>query len=364
MLRIAIIGCGRIADQHVQAIGRISNCKIVALCDSEILMASQLGERFHIKQCFSDLGEMLEKTVPDVVHITTPPQSHFPLAKHCLEFGSHVYLEKPFAVTEEEAKALILIAEKRNLKITAGNNYQFTLEMQKLRRLMSLKLLGDKPIHMESYWTYNLQDPIYAQAVLHDPNHWVRRLPGQLFHNIISHGIAKLVEFLDDELVEVIASAHQSPLLQSSPHGGLRDELRVLIRDSTGTTSFFCFSSQIKPNLNQFRIYGEKGSALVDQTSGTLLYYTNASFKSYLTYFIPPIRNALQYARAACENIRSFATQRLYQDHGMRELIERFYDSVRNNKPPPIPYREIVLVARIMDEIFCQINRDCTNMLV
>src|ERR1044072_2132459 len=118
MLRIGIVGCGKIADQHVQAINRISDCRIVALCDRELLMAKQLGERFGISKCFSDLQEMLQEVRPDVVHITTPPQSHYLLAKQCVEFGTHVYLEKPFTVTAEEAESLIQVAETGNLKIT------------------------------------------------------------------------------------------------------------------------------------------------------------------------------------------------------------------------------------------------------
>src|SRR5947209_19464509 len=99
MLRVAIVGCGKVADQHVQAIDRIADCEIVGVCDREVLMARQLGERFGINKCFSDLEEMLRSVTPDVVHITTPPEGHLALARKCLEFGSHVYLEKPFTVT-------------------------------------------------------------------------------------------------------------------------------------------------------------------------------------------------------------------------------------------------------------------------
>src|SRR5882724_1509046 len=120
MLRIAIVGCGKVADQHVQAIHRIPDSEIVSLCDRELLMAKQLGERFGVSECFSDLTEMLRATTPNVVHITTPPQSHFSLAKQCLDLGSHVYLEKPFTVTVDEAEALIQMADRRGLKITAG----------------------------------------------------------------------------------------------------------------------------------------------------------------------------------------------------------------------------------------------------
>src|SRR6266849_4826927 len=156
MLRVAILGCGKVADQHVQAIHRIPDCKIVTLCDRELLMAKQLGERFGISECFDDVKEMLGAASSDVVHITTPPQSHYSLAKQCLESGSHVYLEKPFTVTASEAESLIQLAENCGSKITVGHNYLFTLEMLEMRRLVRSGFLGGRPAHLESYWSYDL----------------------------------------------------------------------------------------------------------------------------------------------------------------------------------------------------------------
>jgi predicted dehydrogenase len=155
MLKIALIGCGKIADQHVQAIHRIPDCEIVALCDREPLMAKQLGERCGVTVCFSDAREMLRSVRPDVVHITTPPQSHYSLAAECLKAGSHVYVEKPFTITAGEAESLIQLADRRNLKITAGHNLQFTLEMLEMRRLVKQGFLGGNPVHLESHFSYN-----------------------------------------------------------------------------------------------------------------------------------------------------------------------------------------------------------------
>jgi predicted dehydrogenase len=355
MLRIAIVGCGKIADQHVQAIRRVAECRIVAVCDREMLMATQLGERFGISDCFSDLAQMLESASPDVVHITTPPQGHFSLASQCLESGNHVYLEKPFTVTADEAETLIQLAEARGLKLTAGHNYQFTPEMLEMRRLAAQGFLGGKPVHLESHFSYDLGDTSYVGPLLGSRSHWVRRLPGRLLHNIISHGIAKLAEFLDDDLTDIIAMADQSPRLRSLGGDDVLDELRVLIRDKTGTTAFFCFSTQIKPGINQFRVCGPKNSLLVDQASGSLVRNENRQYKSYLTYFVPPLRNAREHLRNAQRNFADFLNRRLHQDFGMKELIERFYKSIGTAQPPPIPYREIVLTARIMDEIFAQI---------
>ena len=334
---------------------RIAGCEVVGLCDREVLMASQLGERFGIPACFSDAAEMLRVVKPDVVHITTPPQGHFLLAEQCLEAGCHVYLEKPFTVTAPEAVALIRLAEAKGSKITAGHNLQFTLEMLQMRQLVAQNFLGGKPVHLESHFSYDLGDTSYVGPLLGNRNHWVRQLPGQLLHNILSHGIAKLCEFLDDDLVEIIATAQQSAQLQRLGGREILDELRVLIRDASGTTAFFCFSTQLKPGLNLLRICGPANAITVDHTSGTMLRHENRSYKSYLTFFVPPLRNSKQHFCNAWANFSSFLSGRLHQDSGMRELVARFYDCIQMDEPPPIPYREILLTARIMDAIFAQI---------
>jgi len=298
---------------------------------------------------------MLHAVSPDIVHITTPPRSHYSLAKQCLESGSHVYLEKPFTVTASETESLIELAQHRDLKITVGHNYLFTLEMLEMRRLVEQGFLGGRPIHLESHWSYDIGDLRYASAFLGNRNHWVRQLPGQLFHNIISHGIAKLAEFLDDELTEIIATAHQSEQLRSLGAEEVMDELKVMIRDTSGTTAFFCFSTQIR-GLNQLRVYGPSHSVTADIITGSLVRQRTRSYKSYLTYFVPPVKNAFEHLRNARLNMVNFLRRRLYQDFGMKELIERFYNSVGKGSPVPIPYREIILTARIMDEIFAQIH--------
>jgi predicted dehydrogenase len=362
-LRIAIVGCGKIADQHVQAIERIPNCRLVALCDRELLMANQLGERCGVTDCFSDLTEMLTATSPDAVHITTPPEAHFSVAKLCLGAGSNVYLEKPFTVTAIEAEALIQIAKSRDLKITTGHNCQFTREAIEMRRLVEQGFLGGKPIHLESHFSYDLGDASYTGPVLGNRSHWVHRLPGKLLHNVISHGIAKLAEFLDDELTEIVALADQSPRLQGLNGEDVLDELRVLIRDKTGTTAVFVFSTQIKPGLNQLRICGPVNSLVLDQNSSSLIRNVSRTYKSYLTFFVPPAQSARENLSNAWNNLCDFAGRKLYQDFGMTELISRFYNSIKGSEAPPIPYREILLTAKIMDEVFGQIySGDCLKV--
>ncbi|MGA1871809.1 MAG: Gfo/Idh/MocA family protein [bacterium] len=356
MLKIGIIGCGKIADQHAEQIQRISGCEIIGVCDREELMAKQLYERFNVKHYFSDVYKLLDKAHPDVIHITTPPQSHFELGELCLENGCNVYIEKPFTLNTIEAEKLIKLAMEKKLKLTVGHNRQFTHATIRMRKLIRKGFLGGAPVHMESYHCYNLGDQGYAKAFLGDKSHWVRALPGKLLHNIISHGISKIAEFLICDSPNVIAYGVSSPLLKRIDETDIIDELRVIISDNNRTTAYFTFSSQMSPALHQFRVYGPKNSLIVDDDHQTLIKISGSKYKIHLNYFIPPLIYAKQYLANAKYNITQFLKRDFHMEASMKFLIEAFYRSIVNDMPLPISYREIILTSKIMDAIFEQIN--------
>ncbi len=357
MLKVAIVGCGKIADSHASQIQRIEGCEIVGVCDLEELMAKQLSQRFRVKQHFSDLDELFRQARPDVVHIATSPQSHFELGKRCLEHGCHVYIEKPFTLHTSETEELIGIAQERKLKLTAGHDDQFRHAARRMRDLVRGGYLGGNPVHMESYYCYEMgESSAYAKALLADKQHWVRKLPGQLLHNIISHGIARIAEFLTTETPRVIAYGFTSPLLKKMGEQEIVDELRVIISEEERVTAYFTFSSQMRPSLHQFRIYGPRNGLILDQDNETLIRLRGARHKSYLEQFIPPLVMAKQYLGNASRNVREFLASDFHAKSGMKYLIESFYRSIGENAPLPIPYREIILTSRIMDAIFEQIK--------
>jgi predicted dehydrogenase len=356
MFKVAIVGCGRIADDHLQQIKRIPGCEIVGACDREFLMARQLCDRFRIKNAFSDVSHLLEACRPDVVHITTPPQAHFAIGKQCLEAGSHIYVEKPFTLNTREAETLINVANISGLKLTVGHDLQFTHASRRMRQLMSAGYLGGVPVHMESYYCYDLGNPVYAKALLANSRHWARHLPGKLLHNLISHGIARIAEFLVTDHPEVYALGFVSPLLRGMGEEEIIDELRVVIIEEEQTSAFFTFSSQMRPSLNLFRVFGPKNGFALDHEQETLLKLRGSSFKSYMERFVPPFIMAKQCVENSVTNMRLFLARDFHMKSGMKYLIESFYECIRSGKPAPVPYREILLTSRIMDQICEQLN--------
>jgi predicted dehydrogenase len=352
MLKVAIVGCGKIADSHAMQIQRIRGCEIVAVCDREPLMAKQLYERFPIKSYFTDLEEMLDKARPDVIHVTTPAESHFKVAEFCLEHERNVYVEKPFTLYATEAQYLLELAQKKGVKLTVGHNDQFSHAARRMRALVQSGYLGGAPVHVESYYSYDLGDPSYARALLGDKDHWVRRLPGKLLQNVISHGIARIAEFLTSDNPTVIAHGFVSSLLRQIDEAEIVDELRVIISEAPGITAYFTFSSQLRPPIHQLRIYGPKNGLIVDQDHEILLKLRGQKFKSYADMFVPPIQFAKQHLGNLGTNVLLFLRRDFHMDSGIKYLIESFYRSISSDEPVPIPYREILLTAKIMDSIF------------
>jgi len=355
MLKVGIVGCGKIADEHARQIRRVPGSELVAFYDAEPLMARQMQDRFPGK-AFDDLNRLLSDARPDVVHITTPPQSHFATAMRCLDAGCHVFIEKPFTLDTFEATKLIGTANERRLKVGVDHNYQFTVPAMRMRALVEQGYLGGPPVHIESYYSYDLSDPSYAKAFLGDTSHWVRALPGGLLQNIISHGICRIAEYLKSDSPEVTAQGFTSPLLKSLGEAHLVDELRVLVRDDS-TTAYFTFSSQMRPQSAQLRLFGPRNGLLLDDNHHTLIKLDGTKYKSYLENFIPPAKLSYQLIANSIANVRQFVTGRLNMNEGMRELIDRFYQSIALDRPLPISYREILLTSRIMDSILLQLNR-------
>jgi len=358
MIRVGIIGCGKMADQHVAQIIRVKDAKISAVCDNELLMAKQMAERFNISQHYADVSEMLNADRFDVIHITTPAQSHYEIGKLCLENGNNVYIEKPFTLNTEEAIELIKIGEKKGLKLTVGHNAQFSHVMVRMRELIKSGYLGGKPVHLESHYCYNIGDKNYAKALLTDKNHWVRKLPGSLLQNIISHGISKIAEFMDDDNAHICAQGFTSENLKSLGAHDIVDEVRVIIRGKDNTTAYFTFSTQFKPVPHQFRIYGPKNSLIVDEDHQMLIKLENKDYKSFLRYFIPPFDFARQNISNFGFNFKKFLMKdfHLPNDAGLKTLIELFYRSISCNSPLPISYKEIIATSKIMDTIFEQVK--------
>ena len=109
-LRVGIVGCGEIASLHLSSISKIPDAKLTAVCDKNETLAKRMSDRAKINRYYTDISKMLGEERLDVIHITTPPQTHFALTAQSIEADCHVLVEKPMALNLDETDKLIELA--------------------------------------------------------------------------------------------------------------------------------------------------------------------------------------------------------------------------------------------------------------
>lgn len=347
-MRVAIVGCGKIADGHVEQLRATARGEVVAVCDREPLMAEQLAVRYGIPGQFTDLARMLAEARPDVVHIATPPDSHRMLGRICLEAGCHVFMEKPFALTEAESRELLELAARQGRQLGVNYLYNYEPPGLELEQLLAKGALGEI-VHLDTSYGYNLAGD-YGLAVMSDPGHWVHRLPGKLFHNVLDHVLAKVVPFLGDEFEVQALAFRRRDAIGSEIVDAMPDELRFMLRSGTVTVSG-TVTAHARPVPHQLKIMGTLDSVELDYTARTLVHSARWSQPSALGRLFPAWVQARQYRRNARRNLGLFRRHEYHYFQCMRVLLNRFYDAVEGNAAAPIPPEQILRVTRIIDRI-------------
>ena len=350
-LGVAIVGCGQIADAHLQQVARTRGGRVVAVCDAEPELAQQAAERFGIAGQFTDLGQMLKQAGDvDVVHLCTPVRSHAPLATRCLEAGRHVYVEKPFAVDAAEARGVVEAAERVGRSLCLGHDQLF--DPVWLRAAAQVRDGRIGPVrHVESVLGYPIGGA-FGREVAADPHHWVRSLPGGLFQNTLSHPLYRITEFLPGEVGrEVHCDARW--MRRSVGVGGLDipTELRVQLWNDQ-TTATVTFLSASKPPQRVSRLYGERGIIEVDFDAQTIRYTPPSALPGAFEKLQRPWRHLTEAAGNTARGLWNFARSDIHYFAGMKNLFEAFYEHIRTGGPPPIETREMVRVTELMDAIF------------
>lgn len=352
-LKVALVGCGKIADAHVEEIGKLpQRAQLTAVCDRELLMAEQLAVRYRLPAHYDSFDQMLSKERPDVVHITTPPQSHASLARAAIDAGCHVLVEKPLTPTYAESKALVDHAARAGKQLTVGYSYLFDPPALRMRELLAQGAIGEV-VHVESWFGYDLGSA-FGSSVLSDPTHWVHSLPGRLMHNNIDHLLNKLLEFIDDDDPQISATAWRRRVVSfGDRRDEMPDELRVSILGRRAS-AYATFSSHVRPVPHFVRVYGDKGCVHVDYVNRIVALEPTARLPTAAGRLLPAFSQAGQFLRQGWRNSAAFARGDFQFFSGLNRLMAMFYDAVEGRGDPPISSRDIVRVAHWMERIFAQ----------
>jgi predicted dehydrogenase len=142
-LSVGVIGYGYWGPNIVRNFQLQEHSKVSIVCDRRPDALDKVARSYPELDLTCDPMQVLRSPDIDVVAVVTPVWTHYELAKAALENGKHVFVEKPFTSTSEQAEELIELAEKKNLKIMVDHTFLFTGAVRKIKELIDDGELGE-----------------------------------------------------------------------------------------------------------------------------------------------------------------------------------------------------------------------------
>jgi len=337
-VKAALIGAGQIARQHLSCLRGLPGVDVAAVCDLSPSVAECAAERFGLPSFFTDHRAMLRAIRPDVVHVTTPPTSHFRLAMDALEAGAHVIVEKPATTSLDELEALARKAREKGRALVEDYNYLFnSAPLSMLERVQSGELGAVR--HVEVMISLDILGP----SGFADPNapHPALKLAGGAIADFLPH-LASLAHLFvgAHRRAHTIWEKRKDTVL---PY----DEFRALVEAERGTAELV-FSSSSQPDAFWLRVHGERMQASAN------LFETRLTFDRVRSAPRPlrPLLNGLEEGKA----IRRAALGTLLRKfkpgpgtyEGLFTLLGRTYEALAAGAELPVPMRQVLEVNRLV----------------
>lgn len=260
-MKLAIIGCGRISKNHIDAlIKNKDKCRLAAVCDIVEKKAIECKKQYENEincevSVYTDYLKMLENEDIDCVSICTESGYHAKIAKDCINTGKHVLVEKPMAMTIEDADEMINLAKEKNLKLGVCHQNRFNPPIQKLRRAIEEGRFG-KIINVTARILWTRDDNYYLQA----PWRGTKALDGGTLMNQCIHNIDLLQWMVGSEVAGVWCE--RDTFLRNIE---MEDFGAILIRFKNNTIGIVEGSACVYPkNLEEtLSVFGENGTVVI-----------------------------------------------------------------------------------------------------
>lgn len=256
-MKYALIGCGRISPNHLEAAIN-NNLEIVGICDivpehMNILLEKTGMKEANLKQ-YTNYHEMLEKEKPELVAIATESGKHAQIALDCLEKGCNLIIEKPIALSLEDADKIIEKSKEKGLIVCANHQNRFNKSIQKIREAIESGDFG-KMLYGTAHIRWNRGKDYYTQAPWRGT--WAQ--DGGALMNQCIHNIDLLRWMMGDEVTEVCAYTDnlEHSYIQAEDLG------IAIIKFKSGSYGIIEGTTNIYPkNLEEtLYLFGEKGTA-------------------------------------------------------------------------------------------------------
>ena len=346
MIYTGIIGTGFIGPAHIEALRRLGNIKVVAICDSNQSSAESRAAQLNVPHAYSDVSAFLQHPGLDAVHNCTPNHLHAAINRQIIAAGKHVFSEKPLCMTMEEARELVALAEQAGVVHGVSFVYrQFAMvqqaasmvRYQQLGRLFSAQgsYLQDWMLEETDYnWRVDANKGGVSRAVADIGSHWcdtIQFVTGR-----------KIVEVMAD--LAIVWPTRKENLADAATFGVQTDDIQyqsrevttedmgfVLFRFDDGSKGSFSVSqvSAGRKNRLSLEVNGTLGALAWDQEVPQQLWLGHRHKANQLLSDDPALMNPDVAARARFPggHIEGWPD-------AFRAMMEQFYQAVAQGSPP------------------------------
>lgn len=259
-MKYALIGCGRIATNHVKA-ALNNSLEFVAACDvkldriESLLAKHDLNNDTSIKR-YTDYKKMIKENDIELVGVATESGIHAELALYCIEHGINVIIEKPMAMSIVDANEIIKRSDEKGVKVSACHQNRFNVAIQEMRKAVEAGRFG-KLSHGSIHVRWNRNIDYYTQAPWRGT--WAQ--DGGALMNQCIHGIDLLRWMMGDEIEEIYGATRQ----QFHDYLEAEDIGMAVLKFKNGAIATIEGTTNVFPqNLEEtLYLFGEKGTVKI-----------------------------------------------------------------------------------------------------
>jgi len=339
MVRLAVIGCGKIAQKgHLPALARLRReglVDLVAVADINERVAKRIAKVFGASGWHKDPGEVARRPDIDAVCICTPTPTHAELVKLFASFGKHVLVEKPLCRTYEEAMAIKEVVETSGIVLSVVQNYRYISAVRQAKKIILSSRLGRI---------------LSLQGVLHRPFpiRWTRSLwlyeEGGVIYDHGPHLIDMALWLMGVARPEDITSirAYGGDLLGQA---GFINHTQAILELANGSSAALSLSWLSGTEEFTLRFHGTGGYLAIDVLNDA--YVEQHGLTS-------PIDLFRLYSRGLRAAIRDYARGLNPYDRPMQvypELISDFVEALEGRGPVPVRLDEAMTTVFVLDEM-------------
>ncbi|MGD0945894.1 MAG: Gfo/Idh/MocA family oxidoreductase [Candidatus Binatia bacterium] len=337
-IRVALLGCGRIAHVHAGYLRQVPEVEFIGACDLDPVSREKFAGRWQLPT-FADVDELIAAAEPHVVHVLTPPATHARLTVELLDAGLHVLVEKPMALTTVDADAMVAAARRTGRVLTVDHNRWFDPVMQRARALLETGQLGTL-IGVDVF-----AGAAAGEGDLPETGHWKASLPGGILYDLAPHPV-----YLLSGLLGAVQELH---VVRRVDADGRIEELRA-VADGAHATGSLTISLATRPPMNRVTLYGSEMTADANLNNMTLIVRRTRRVPKLIGKVLPNLDEAVRLLYATAVNGVEFVRgrQRFYPGMGLH--FRALYRALAAGQPPPVTAEDGRAAVSLLQQLWEQ----------